>query len=337
MRVLHITNGDVAAAAMRAAGIRGDILPWRDVLHDGPIPAGLTLTQLADVRAQFIADCGWGDYRAVRADFAARDTVLASFRRYQRVVLWFEHDLYDQLQLVQILAWFARRPRGTTRVALIQAQDYLGPLAPELVAQLLSTQRPVSTAQLVLARATWVAVTAPDPRRLLRLLKRALNALPFLRPALLRLLEEYPEVEDGLSRTERGALCAVEAGAASPLEIFRAWQNYESPRFMGDSPFWQRLKGLTNAPTPALRTHDGAAFRVPAAGADAGFAAQRLQLTDSGCALLRREIDWVALNGIDRWVGGVHLARECWRWSALRQIVVRDPSELARRAVYSPI
>lgn len=54
---LHITNGDVAATVIEKAAIGGEVLPWRDVLHEGPVPAGLSLEQMSEIRAQFIADC----------------------------------------------------------------------------------------------------------------------------------------------------------------------------------------------------------------------------------------------------------------------------------------
>ena len=39
--MLFITNGDFAAGRIAASGLTGEILPWRDVLHEGPVPAGL--------------------------------------------------------------------------------------------------------------------------------------------------------------------------------------------------------------------------------------------------------------------------------------------------------
>jgi hypothetical protein len=59
--ILNITNGDSAVMVMQQAGIPGVFLPWRDVLHDGPVPAGLSLEKLSEVRAQFISDQGWGE------------------------------------------------------------------------------------------------------------------------------------------------------------------------------------------------------------------------------------------------------------------------------------
>ncbi len=40
--MLHLTNGDSAADLIREAGIGGKVLPWRDVLHMGPVPDKLS-------------------------------------------------------------------------------------------------------------------------------------------------------------------------------------------------------------------------------------------------------------------------------------------------------
>ncbi len=46
---LIITNGDSSVSIMQEAGVAGHILPWRDILHDGPVPGDLNLEQLAEV------------------------------------------------------------------------------------------------------------------------------------------------------------------------------------------------------------------------------------------------------------------------------------------------
>jgi hypothetical protein len=53
--VVHLTNGDCAIPALRAAGVEGEILPWRWVLHDGPVP-GLPPDELRAVRGRFLGN-----------------------------------------------------------------------------------------------------------------------------------------------------------------------------------------------------------------------------------------------------------------------------------------
>ncbi|MEK6209644.1 MAG: hypothetical protein AABM64_04590 [Pseudomonadota bacterium] len=48
--MLHITNGDIAVERMRDGGLRGEYLPWRDALHEGPVPVTATLEELSAIR-----------------------------------------------------------------------------------------------------------------------------------------------------------------------------------------------------------------------------------------------------------------------------------------------
>ena len=84
------------------------MLAWRDVLHEGPVPPGNEAT-VREARARFFVETGWDD-RAEHAihELERRDSaLLEALAEGREVVLWFEHDLYDQLQLVQALALVA--------------------------------------------------------------------------------------------------------------------------------------------------------------------------------------------------------------------------------------
>src|SRR5947207_1964754 len=103
-RMLHITNGDSAALPIDQSGIGGEVLTWQDVLHEGPALIGLSAADLREVRAGFVAACGWSACAQALAGFARRDATLErALAGNDEVVLWFEHDLYDQLQLIQVL------------------------------------------------------------------------------------------------------------------------------------------------------------------------------------------------------------------------------------------
>src|SRR3954447_12149543 len=47
--VLHVTNGDSAGNTLRRTALGGAVLPWQDVLHEGPVPL-LPPARLRDVR-----------------------------------------------------------------------------------------------------------------------------------------------------------------------------------------------------------------------------------------------------------------------------------------------
>jgi hypothetical protein len=93
---LHVTNGDSAANTLRQTALGGAVLPWQDVLHEGPVPAG-PRRGLLQARAAFVSACGWGSGPSILASLERRDRQVAqALRDGQQVVLWFEHDLYDQ-------------------------------------------------------------------------------------------------------------------------------------------------------------------------------------------------------------------------------------------------
>jgi hypothetical protein len=338
--MLHITNGDSAGQTIGASALGGAWLAWKDVLQEGPVLAGLALADLSVERARFIASQGWGDAAAVAADFAARDATLASSLAQDEVVLWFEHDLYDQLQLIQLLDWFAGHDLGqpgAARLSLICVDSYpgkarflgLGELTAAELVSLFPARHAVTPAELALGRAAWAAFRAPDPMALETLLggdTSALPYLPYLRAALLRHLEEYPAVGDGLARAERELLQVIAAGEETPRAIFAAQQALEQAPYMGDLPLWSRLRDLGAGPRPLIALADGRRFLAPHEAPDPDqFAAQRVTLTDDGRAVLARQADYLALNGIERWLGGVHLraGAPLWRWDAAAQRLVR--------------
>ena len=101
--LLHVTDGESAGNTLRQTALGGAVLPWQDTLHEGPIPA-LQREELLRKRARFLADCGWGRQQALLSSLERRDQqLLDALRDDAHVVLWFEHDLYDQLQLLDVL------------------------------------------------------------------------------------------------------------------------------------------------------------------------------------------------------------------------------------------
>lgn len=314
LSVLHVTNGDHAAARLRDAGLAGDILPWRDVLHEGPVPAGLGIAGLRARRAAYLASAGAGSIEAIERDLAARDRMLEEASRYEEVVLWFEHDLYDQLQLLQVLEALP----GSTLPALSMpaVPTYIGHLATDRVPPLFAERRPVTSAQHAVARDAWAAFRSADPTGLIPLLDRV-DALPHLGTAVLRLLQQFPSLEAGLSRSEAQVLALRRQGIDFAAELFRRSQALDEPAmFMGDLTFIEHIDRLTRGARPLLETADGGRLSLES----------RVRLTRDGERVARGEADRVEVSGIDRWIGGVHLLGHgpVWRWDqGRRRLVLR--------------
>lgn len=310
--MLIVTNGDAAVATLKDAGIPGHIFAWRDVLHEGPVPHGLTLREMSDVRAAFIADRGWGSEERVRRDFKLRDDKLDSAQHQTEFLLWFEHDLYDQLQLIQILDQLVTAPPEDTILSMICREAFVSHTAAELLDEWFEERESLDDRQLDLGSEAWDAFTNPSPEAWAALLDEDTIVLPFLADAIERLLEEYPAPGDGLSRSERQILEALTEGHTTPGSLFRATQGMEEAAFMGDASFWPILAGLTVPDTP-LVAGEGP-MELPGPRPDPGFLRQPLEITTMGRSVLAGEVDWMTLAPIDKWLGGVHLTKPQWRW-----------------------
>src|SRR6478735_520903 len=69
--LLHVTNGESAGNTLRQTGLGGAVLPWQDVLHEGPVPLG-PRGQLLRTRAAFLSECGWGRRSTIRSSLERR-------------------------------------------------------------------------------------------------------------------------------------------------------------------------------------------------------------------------------------------------------------------------
>lgn len=328
--MLLVTNGDLAAERIEWAGLAGEVLPWRDVLHEGPVPAGLLDAELGEARARFLADRGWASAQETAESFAGRDAALEDFGRHEEVVLLFEHDLYDQLQLVQVLDRFRGWDLGDTRLSLAVADEYLSNLGPERLRALFLGRHEATGEELELAGRAWEAFRSPDPTRLSMLLDEDTSALLFLGPALLRHLEQFPSTENGLSRSERRALEAVLDGKDVLREAYVAsHQGREEPIFLSDTVFASYVEDLSAVEEPLVVFEGGGTIRAPRVGEDdRRFWEEKVALTEKGREVLGGGEDRIELNGIDRWLGGAHLVAHpggegVWRWDGSDQELKR--------------
>ncbi len=169
--LLHITNGESAGNTLRQTALGGAVLPWQDALHAGPVPV-LPRKELLRTRARFLADCGWGRQQALLSSLERRDQqLLDALHEDAHVVLWFEHDLYDQLQLLDVLT-LAHTAEAAPELIVIGSFPGkpsfagLGELSARELETLWPSRRRTEAAALKTAADAWAAFQAPEPTAL---------------------------------------------------------------------------------------------------------------------------------------------------------------------------
>ena len=313
--MLHIHNGDSTAKTLREAGFPGTHFAFREALATGPTPAGLSQDEWFAVRANHLGGMAEQDVANIRQELAAQGAMLASLSQHDEVILWFEHDLFCQIHLIYLLDYFSQHPVTPARLSLICIGAFpgkpnfhgLGELTAAEMASLFDTRHEVSAAELQLAQRGWQAFCSPDPHVPANFINDDTSALPFLRDALLQHLARFPAVHNGLSHAENSLLALIAAGDNAYMKLCPAFFNAEPAYGLGDLQIQTDLKRMADAPYPLVQL----------TGLDeaTGWRKVTCQLTATGQQVRAGQADFVNLNGIDLWLGGVHLTTErFWRW-----------------------
>jgi len=309
--MLIVTNGDSAAQRIRGLGLDANVLPWRDVLHDGPVRPAPSLVAQSAMRARFLGQMSGRPVEEVAAEMSGRDGLFEARCKTDLVALWFEHDLYDQLQLVQILnAAQCMEPRP--ELLLAQSDENLCEMSDADFRALPSKAAPVSDAAFEDSRRVWKAFVSSDPRALNALAREDL-ALPDLAPALKRLLAEYPDARTGLPASLSLATSMLMAFPMTIAEMFKQMHDAEDAPFMGDLSFARLIDEIAHAGEPLISAPDGAPL-TPLDYPDREYFNQKVALTEFGTSVLMGAANHVRHNGVDRWIGGVHLTSGACYW-----------------------
>ena len=318
--IVHVCNGDSTADSLSLADLPGEIRVWADALDQGPLlPVGDA--EHWQRRAEFWTARG---QREAGGKLAGYDQGFDEAVGAGELILWFEHDLFDQLALIRLLSRLARRglPGQLTIVSIDRHPEVpsflgMGQLKPEQLAELWPRRTTLSRDAIDEAVTAWIAITAADPRALPYLAKR-IKAMPFLAGALERQLEEFPDATSGLSRTERQVLAAVARGEATAAALTKATQAID-PRY----PITDVVLFWTLHTLGRCGFVDGAPEGAPT---PAALQAVRVTVTPRGREALAGAIDRVHECGIDDWRGGVQLTGKgpVWRWDgAQRKLLER--------------
>jgi hypothetical protein len=260
--MLHVRCGDDIREDLRRAGIPGTFKRWIDPALDGPLPY-----------------------------MGAHD----------QVVLWFEHDLFDQAILIRLLASASEQELQDTELYLVSRDSYpgvprfigFGNLNPEQLTDCFSQRKKVTLEQVDLGRRAWEAYNSADPTKIERLINSEdTSALRYLADAMVRHLQELPSANNGLTRTEQIVLESVAGGLRTSEELFLEYQRREEAPWLGDDMLFARLDRLRNGPVALIS--DG-------------------ELTETGTRVLKNEADYIREAGLDA----------PWRWDYKIRRVVR--------------
>ncbi len=322
-RTLHIRCGSDIMHKLAVAGFNGNFISFADPYVQGPVPKTNSLDEFIRIRGAYLNQTHSVTNATERLQQDHDD--LSQANTYLRVTLWFEHDAHDQLILAKLLHYFSDEANRPVRLRLICVTHFpgvkrfngLGQLPPQAMRVLWEQFSDVTPAQLALGQHIWEAITANTPESLSNIIASGTPALPTMTPALSRHLQELPATTNGLSLTEQLTLqILADKGVMNAARLFGWYSNhYEPLPFLGDTGYWSVLHGLADVEQPALTLEKR------------GVSPKDwiVALTPLGETLLLHKADWLELNCVVRWVGGVQIdsrAASHWRQEQSQGVVL---------------
>ncbi|WP_298715818.1 hypothetical protein, partial [Chitinophaga sp.] len=282
--LLQILNGDATREIFEKSGLPGQPLTWRDMLSEGMTPAGCDIGRFFEKRADHLQSAYGIDRKTYLADIAQTRKILQQASRYEEIVLWFEFDLFCQVNLVFLIQYLLRLNTPMPRVSVVQPGSHpdvadfrgMGMLQPSQLPPLFEKRAYLEAADWQLASAAWEAYTNNNPLALEALTGRSAPNLPFLGSALLAHLQRLPSAESGLNSLEHFFLEQLAAGPAAEYQLYERFWKEKKVYGFGDFQLAAVLSRMTGA---------GVVVRT----------GETLEITDTGRRALRGEADYLSL------------------------------------------
>lgn len=251
-KTLHLLNGDSTREILEQTDISGDHCVWRDVLSDGPAIPDVGSESYWDTRADYMSRA----FTISREEFAEKAQAefkkLEAFADYDEVVLWFEYDLFCQVNMMAVLHWFNQQERGDTKVSLIcvgREEGYeklvgLGELPPDRYPDLFNRRRIMGSADFSFATDVYEAWCSADPTDLETYILLPSNEFPYLSDALQSHFKRFPSSQTGLTEIEQKIVELIYEGVNEERRIVGSLLRWQAFYGFGDLQFFQVLERL---------------------------------------------------------------------------------------------
>ncbi|HET9426081.1 MAG TPA: hypothetical protein VFO55_11970 [Gemmatimonadaceae bacterium] len=307
MANLHLFTGDAAAATIRSAHnvSVGESLVQHDVISCGPVRAFGSRDEWIRTRDDFWEEvCGGPSLEEFPADLVIDAERLGDA---DRLILWVGAGLSDRLLLPSVLALADVIPLVLPPVEVVEITTHRslsapvlgwGMLRPADVGQPLG--REVTAGAHMRARHVWAGLTASSPTSYLHALD-TLDEDPPLLAAMATLIERYPDTVRGLGHWDTALLsCVPDAGTDAFTIIGGAiGANHRHLDPVGDVYLFWRLRRMA-----------AESLREPLLELSGDLSTMRhcrVAPTAFGRQVREGAASHVEMNGIDDWIGGVHL------------------------------
>ena len=210
---LHITNGDSFTQKLKQLKLKGDIITWREMLCEGKTETNVGSESFWKTRFEFLHK----NYKVSKSWFIEKTLKeyrsLCNHKQQDEIVLWFEYDLFCQINMLAVISWL-KTHRRHARITLA-CSGYqpgsdrlmgLSELSDEQLHDLYANRIELTQDDIEFADYVWQLYCSDNPIRLENLTDFDAYQFEYLGPSIQAHLKRFPTIKNGLNEIENRIL-----------------------------------------------------------------------------------------------------------------------------------
>ncbi|UII79466.1 DUF1835 domain-containing protein [Flagellimonas sp. CMM7] len=211
--LLHITNGDNFTSKLQSLHLKGDIITWREMLCEGKTLCAVGSESFWKTRFEFLNK----NYKVSKSWFVEKTLKeyrsLCNHKQQDQIVLWFEYDLFCQINMLAVLSWLKTHRRHAEISLVCSGKEDesdklygLSELSDEKLLNLYENRTILSQDDIEFADYVWQLYCSDNPIRLENLIAHNNFQFQYLSEALRAHLKRFPTIKNGLNEMENRIL-----------------------------------------------------------------------------------------------------------------------------------
>ncbi|MCW3461811.1 hypothetical protein [Chitinophaga nivalis] len=301
MSYLHVLNGDAILALFQQSKVPGELVVCREMMCEGKVKHTNDPVVFFESRAKHLEFQYGIDKQTYYTNVVQELEKITTSGPWQEIVLWFEYDLFCQINQLFILHYITTRIKEHPPISIV---DLPHQRSATDFPKLLEHRQLLSPEDLQLAADAWDAFCMDTPQALEMISKLPPGQLTHLPAAIHAHLQRFPHIESGLSTIENFFLQRIALGNYRRYDLYKTFWDELAIYGFGDFQLDIIIQRMDRAGIAEVDN-------------------QLIKITTLGREVLAKEenyLDYVSLE--HRWLGGVRLAKSPWRWNPQLDSVV---------------
>mgnify|MGYP000117895664 FL=1 len=212
--ILHITNGDSTTNYLKKLKFSGDFITWREMLCEGKTTTDVGSETFWKNRFDFFKT-SYNVSKKKFIDFTLKEyRNLCNKKESKEIVLWFEHDLFCQINMLAVISWLKTYRKGyhislvcSGKIKRSKKRKALGELTENQIHQHYKNRIDLTEDDIEYADYIWQLYCSDSPLRLETVYQfNPMSPFQYLASAIEAHLIRFPSINNGLNKIENTIL-----------------------------------------------------------------------------------------------------------------------------------